>query len=321
MRNFVSGYEIDVFVVLVLREVPTSFSDVACRRMYFVHELVQFSRRLMSSVVRDAELPARSDLSAWLRLKLADLKWDPTKRAVLGEVFAEHRLAYESAQDFDVALGHVEEVLLTLALNCLSLDGVTDPVCLAVSPFCPEQLSYGDEEKLLCEVQFLFDLLLAHGRVVLTERDNMMSGYLELLTNYRGCYDEPVVPEILVRTLLQLASADPSLQKLIRCALCLSGVGTMKGTVLEINNSCVDGVDGESFCRTVYSWCVANNVRSAASIPDGLVEEVKEVLTEVPFDDGDLRANMWSRVGRVGDADYRRDVLARLGFGVNDDTL
>ena len=302
--------------VSVLREVPNAFSELPYRRLYLVHEMVQFARYLIACVVRDDGLPCRYDVQSWIELSLENLRLDPGKREMFRDIFQEHRVLYDSVQEFERALERVEEVVLSLALNCLDLPGVTDLLGIAVSPFCPVQLAYGDEQ-ILCErVQHLLDILLVHGHVSLNEQISMLSSFRIMMSDYREGYldDGPVRATEAVSTLFQLASGSESGKKMLRLVLCLCGAGTLSGTVLEVSGSMVSVEYAESVCRVVYSWCVANSVRHIASLPDGMIDEVKEVLVELPVVAGNVKESMWSRVGRVGDADYRRDIYARLGL-------
>ena len=293
-----------------------TYSELNCRRLYIVHEMVQFARQLFMMVVQDECLPSRYDLSAWRRLGLPDLRLDPGKRAALRAHFSEHVGEYEDAGEFEEALGRVEEAVLSIALNCLDLGGVADPVCVAVSSLCPMQLLYGDEGVQCEEAQYLLDILLAAGHVRLSEQSSFVDSYQRFYREFREVYRSGDVldPSIVVRTLFELASGDEVMQRFLKLSLCLCGTGTLRGTVMEVSSDSLTRDQAESVCRMLYSWCVCYGVRSAASLPRGLVADVQESLVEVPEGCRNAFDLMWSRVGRVGDAEYRAATRARLGF-------
>ena len=296
--------------VLVLKELPTVYSDVYCRRLFVLHEMVQFVRQLFMLVVRPETLPNRFHLSAWLKVKLNDLSLDPSKRRELEMIFSETGEQYACRGDFNDGLGRVEEVLLSLALNCLDLGGVRDALCVAVSPFCPAQLLYA----LCADVEYFLDIMLAHGHVRLLDQSAFVVRYRCLLADFREAYPDFDTSETsgVVSTLFRLAGGDELTCRLLNLVFCLCGSGSLHGSNWNVSYPLVGTARAESIFRTIKSWCVCRNVRSAASLSEALVTEVREVILEVPEAGGDVSDVIWNRVGRVAGQDYRNSLLSRL---------
>ena len=211
---------------LVLTELPVVYSDLYCRRLFVMHEMVQFVHRLFLFLARPDTSPTRYLLSAWLKLSL-----DPSKRRELQMIFKGTGEQYVVRGDFNDGLGRVEELFLSLILN-LDLGGVRDSLCMAVSPFPPAQLLYGEETALCVVVEHILDIM-AHGHVRFPDQFAFVVRYRCLLADFREAYTDfdSLDCNAVVSTLFRLASGDELTCRLLNLVFCLCGSGSLHGSI------------------------------------------------------------------------------------------
>ena len=304
--------------ILVLKELATACAGLECSRVYSVYEVVQLVRCLCLRVSDTDHLPGPYEIEEWKEFTVDSLVLDRSARCLLSSEFSQYRTLCESDEEFEELLNKVENVFVSVAMGLLNLPGVKNSANVCLSAFCPVLMAKADDFWLYDEVDHFCDLLLAHGRVTFEERRAMFKSYRDMVERYRAeqCGDVFVAPDRAVGMLFDLVEGDDAGISLLCAVFSLCGLNREKGVVLvgSIPERELDFVNG--VCRTVRSWCMAKNVRNFDSIPDGLVDIVSQCISQVGDLYDELEDGMWERVGRVASLQFRKDVMARLGFTV-----
>ena len=308
--------ECDYCYVLVLRVVKNAFSESTAKRLYVMYEMVQFARELCLLVITEDSLPGKYDVGRWLELTPGPMEFDVEKRSCLREQLSVHRAMFESDEEFERALDQVENLFIAVALECLNLPGVRDPVCVAACCVCPPMLLDGDEEWMRETAAGFLDLLHGHLHIESDTVPVLLDGYLSLLRGFRAEFTDDDLPSssTIVSVLLRLTENHSASRQFVNYLLCLLGGCRVKSSGFKVCISDLSDDFAGSICQTVYSWCEEHAVRTLESLPHLLVESFYESVTRGPVVSTDLVETMWSEVGRVATADYRSWVYERLGY-------
>ena len=296
-----------------VNSVRVGFSEEPVSRLYIVYELIQFARRLLVRVAVVDELPGAYQLSAWLRLRRSDVQLDAVKLEQLCGVFAEHRVKCGTELDFQALVVRIRRVLVNLALEVLSLDGLHDVLSVGCSSLCPALLVNGEEKTIVREVRHAVELFGEYGRVSIAEQDRLIRGYVRLLRAFRRS-GRSVDYSDVVPVLYELCTDNDDGKQLLTMMLCLSGGNSARIAELKTNAGEVDPEFMASVCQTIGSWLDAQRVSNYDSISESLIDNVITSLTRNARDVVSAEDEMWDAVGRVATNQYREGLFARLGY-------
>ena len=108
----------------------------------------------------------------------------PANLEALCVEFREHCVPCDAVILFDILMEKLKEVLITLAVDMLSLDGVHDFVNQSLPSFCPHLLHYSDEKVVDREVRQIMVVIVDHNHIMLYESDELLKGFVGMFWAY-----------------------------------------------------------------------------------------------------------------------------------------
>ena len=310
-------------IISVLEEVKCLFSGESVWRLYAVYEVVQFARNLCLKVVKDSSVPSQYDVFGWLDLCVDDVEFDPFKRCSLLVDFHDYRRICGGDEEFGQKLDSIENLFVGLAMGLLELAPVKELLNVAFSILCPPVLCNADRMWLRGEAEYFTDLLLSRGRITLAEQSTMISGFEQLVDDFRAKHSDgkAIRPCDLVAELFAVSAGNAGGETFLEFMLSLCGGYSGRQSGCRINLPNIEADLAVSTMETVSSWCRVAKVDNYGVVPAGMVESVRNVLSRVGNVYDELEDSMWTEVGRVVTAEYRRQLVGRLGFAMSGDFL
>ena len=270
--------------------------------------------KLLANLVDETALPSVYDVRACLSIDVGGLVVSPEKVDVLRRLLSQYEECFAEPSVFNDHFIQVQNFLLTVVAELLSVDGMREEMTFNLSVCCPALLLAGDVSLLSEEVSHFTKLLLDLRRVTALEKSRMDRSFPSFLERFRNMASSVYINDACSAVEIFRVCNSVPMRQLFRYLMCLS-----ESPLMPLSTGCVEVGQlssdvTTSVCSSILSFLKSHSVRNYESVSGPLLEEVCESFGRFTAT-SELTENMlWDDVGVVATEEYRESLNDLIGY-------
>ena len=291
-----------------------SFCSNGLRGCHWAYESSCFVRSILLRLFDDEDLPAETNVRAFLGLDVDSLVVSEAKQAALREEFLVHLCDFEGPNAFDEHVAMVRSFLLVLVEAILNCHGMKEAVTFHLSLCCPAVLLSGETAVLTNEVEQFTGLLMDLRKIKLSEKRRLDGSFRTFLANYRRDATDVAIDSCSSAVDILRACDTVHSQRLFRLLMCLSGSPLFPASLSCVSVGLLRRSVTSSVCASILNFLKAHCIRHSDSVSGPLLEEIGDAMSRFTVLSEMTEDMLWDDVGVVADEAYRQDLYRLMGF-------